>query len=73
MHLETLSHTSSIDGTKPLLFDVCFKPARKKLPLIVVLHGFGGKKEFCRADIERLAAKGMSARCAQLSGVVSTA
>ena len=68
MHLETLQHTSSIDGTKPLLFDVCFKPSRQKLPLIVVLHGYSGKKEHCRSDILRLAERGLFAIAPDIRG-----
>lgn len=68
MHLETLEHTSRADGTKPLLFDVCYKPVRQKLPLIVVLHGYSGKKEFCRPDILRLAEKGLFAVAPDIRG-----
>jgi len=66
--LETLEHTSRADGTKPLLFDVCYKPVRQKLPLIVVLHGYSGKKEFCRPDILRLAEKGLFAVAPDIRG-----
>jgi len=68
MHLETLQHTSSVDGTKPLMFDVCFKPTRRKLPLIVVLHGYSGQKEHCRPDILRLAGKGLFAVAPDIRG-----
>lgn len=68
MHLETLKHTSSIDGTKPLFFDVCFKPSRQKLPLIVVLHGYSGKREQCRPDLERLATAGLFAVAPDIRG-----
>ena len=68
MHLETLRHTSSVDGTNPLLLDVCFKTAQRKLPLIVVLHGYSGKKEHCRSDILRLAARGLFAVAPDIRG-----
>ena len=68
MHLETLQHASSVDGTKPLMFDVCFKPTRRKLPLIVVLHGYSGQKEHCRPDILRLAGKGLFAVAPDIRG-----
>ena len=68
MHLETHTHTSSIDGSQPLFFDVCFNPVRRKLPLIVVLHGYSGKREQCRPDIERLAQAGLFAVAPDIRG-----
>ena len=68
MHRQTLRHTSSVDGTNPLLFDVCFRPSRRKLPLIVVLHGYSGNKEQCRPDILRLAEKGLFAVAPDIRG-----
>ena len=68
MNLQTFRHTSSVDGTKPLLFDVCFKPSRRKLPLVAVLHGYSGKREHCRPDILRLAEKGLFAIAPDIRG-----
>ena len=59
---------SSVDGTKPLVFDVCYKPTRRKLPLVVVIHGYSGKREHCRPDILRLAGKGLFAVAPDIRG-----
>ena len=68
MQLRTVRHTSSVDGTKPLYFDVCYKPSRQKLPLVFVLHGYSGKREHCRPDILRLAAAGLFAVAPDIRG-----
>src|SRR5438477_639482 len=55
MKTETLRYQSSVDGTKPLIVDVCFKLSRKKLPLIVVMHGYSGGREARRSIVPRAA------------------
>lgn len=63
-----LRYYSSVDGTKPLLMDVCFKPSRRKLPLIVVMHGYSGSRDAVRPDIVRLAKKGLFAIAPDMRG-----
>lgn len=64
----TLRYQSRVDGTTPLLVDVCFKPSRKKLPLIVVMHGYSGSRDAVRPDIIRLAKKGLFAIAPDMRG-----
>jgi pimeloyl-ACP methyl ester carboxylesterase len=61
-------YRSSVDGTAPLLAEVCFKPARRKLPLIVVMHGYGDSRQSVRPDIVRLAEKGLFAVAPDMRG-----
>ncbi len=64
----TFRYHSSVDGTKPLLLDVCFRPSRRKLPLIVVMHGYGGDRSPVRPDVVRLAGKGLFAIAPDMRG-----
>jgi len=64
----TYRYKSSVDGTKPLLVDVCYKPARKQIPLIVVMHGYGGGRDPVRPDLIRLAGKGLFAIAPDMRG-----
>lgn len=68
MKIQSLPYRSSVDGIQPLFVDVCFKPGRKKLPLIVVMHGYGGGAEAVRPDIVRLAEKGLFAIAPDMRG-----
>ena len=63
-----LQYRSSVDGTGPLLVDVCFQPSPKKLPLIVVMHGYGGGRDPVRPDIVRLAQRGLFAIAPDMRG-----
>lgn len=65
---QVLKCRSSVDGAQPLLVDVCFRPSRKKLPLIVVMHGYGGSRDSMRPDIVRLAEKGLFAIAPDMRG-----
>ena len=68
MKLRTLHYASSIDGTKPLLVDVCFPPSGRRLPLIAVMHGYNGERESVRPDVLRLAQKGLFAIAPDMRG-----
>ncbi|MDD5704967.1 MAG: alpha/beta hydrolase [Kiritimatiellae bacterium] len=65
---KTYRYQSSVDDTKPLLVDVCFKPSSGKLPLIVVMHGYNGGRAVVRPDIVRLAGKGLFAIAPDMRG-----
>lgn len=66
--LRMLRYASSADGTRPLLADLCFVPTPRRLPLIVVLHGYNGDRRAVRPDILRLAARGFFAVAPDLRG-----
>ena len=68
MKTQTLRYQSSVDGTKPLIMGVCFKPSRKKLPLVVVMHGYNGGRDPVIPDIIRLAEKGLFAIAPDMRG-----
>ena len=68
MHLDTLRYSSTADGARPLVLDVCFKPSRRKLPLIGGVHGYSGERGAVRPDILRLADKGLFAIAPDLRG-----
>ncbi len=61
-------YRSSVDGTHPLLMDVCFLPSRKRLPLMVVMHGYNGGRDAVRTDLVRLARKGLFAIAPDMRG-----
>lgn len=50
------------------MVDLCFRPSRKKLPLIVVMHGYSGGRDPVRPDILRLAEKGLFAIAPDMRG-----
>ncbi len=64
----TVRYQSSVDGTNPLLMDVCFKSSAKHIPLVVVMHGYSGGRDAVRADIVRLAQKGLFAVAPDMRG-----
>lgn len=64
----TVQYASSVDGTAPLLADVCYRKDGKPKPIIAVMHGFSGKRENVARDIRDLAARGLFAVAPDMRG-----
>jgi dienelactone hydrolase len=55
---KTFSYTSSVDGTSPLLTTVFYKEKGFHLPVVILLHGYGGKREDLFFSARRIAQQG---------------
>ena len=59
VRVESLTYSSSADGTQPLLADVAFVADGVRKPLLAVMHGYNGDRNAVAQDIRDLAARGL--------------
>jgi len=65
---ETMQYSSSVDGTAPLLADVCYGRDGRRKPIIAVMHGFSGRRDHVAGDIRDLAGRGLFAVALDMRG-----
>ncbi len=68
MRKEKITYSSRVDGTSPLYVDVAYDDAKSNLPIIVVMHGYGGDRSDVAETLERLAEKGLFAAAPDMRG-----
>ena len=55
---EDFTYTSSLDGTGPLYATVYYSPGASKLPVMLVMHGYWGKRANVEYSARRMAERG---------------
>lgn len=65
---ETIEFPSSVDGTGPQYADVVFVDDRRRKPLLLVMHGYGGGRGAVSLDVDELAARGVVAVAPDMRG-----
>jgi pimeloyl-ACP methyl ester carboxylesterase len=65
---ETLEYASLLDGTAPLYADLVYEEGARKLPLVVVMHGYNGNRAHVRATAQRMAGKGVATLAPDMRG-----
>ena len=68
MRTETITYSSSVDGTSPLYVDVAYDDTKSNLPVLVVMHGYGGDRTDVSRTIQRLAQEGLFAVAPDMRG-----
>lgn len=68
MRTETITYSSSVDGTSPLYVDVAYDDTKSNLPVLVVMHGYGGDRTRVFRTIQRWAQEGLFAVAPDMRG-----
>jgi dienelactone hydrolase len=65
---DEFTFTSSFDGTGPLYATAVYQEGARKQPMMVVQHGYGGKRKDVYFSAERMAARGYYCICIDTRG-----
>ena len=68
-----LTYRSNVDGTEPLHATAVFDDSGTELPILAVMHGYGGSRHSVRATCQRLAGMGVLALAVDMRGRADSA